>query len=141
MMDPIKNLKSKSLLTENIYIFYTVVTLLLFSSCNSIERDCSKFRTGKFLTQTEINDTTYSSVFTRNGNIQIENFNNSIDSSACRWINDCELVLRTLNPKSKSELKNIHIKILTTTDSSYTYEYSFVGEKRKEIGMALKIGD
>ena len=96
---------------------------------------------GKFLTQTEINDTTYSSIFTRNGNIQIESFNNSIDSSACRWINDCELVLRTLNPKSNSELKNIHIKILYTTDSSYTYEYSFVGEKRKEIGLALKIGD
>ena len=141
MMDPIRNLKSKSLLTENIYIFSIATTLLLFSSCSSIERECSKFRTGKFLTQTEINDTTYSSVFTRNGNIQIENFNNSIDSSSCRWINDCELVLRTLNPKSKSELKNIHIKILTTTDSSYTYEYSFVGEKRKEIGLALKIGD
>jgi hypothetical protein len=59
----------------------------------------------------------------------------------CRWINNCELVLRTLNPKSKSELKNIHIKILTTTDSSYTYEYSFVGENRKEIGLAIKIGD
>jgi len=140
-MGPIKNLKNRSLLTENICIFYAVATLLLFSSCSSVERDCSKFKTGKFLTQTEINDTTYSSVFTRNGNIQIENFNNSIDSSAYRWINDCELVLRTLNPTSKSELKNIHIKILTTTDSSYTYEYSFVGEKRKEIGLALKISD
>ena len=141
MMGPIKNLKNRSLLTENICIFYATATLLLFSSCNSVERDCSKFKTGKFLTQTEINDTTYSSVFTRNGNIQIENFNNSIDSSAYRWINECELVLRTLNPTSKSELKNIHIKILTTTDSSYTYEYSFVGEKRKEIGLALKISD
>ena len=141
MMGPIKNLKNRSLLTENICIFYAAATLLLFSSCSSVERDCSKFKTGKFLTQTEINDTTYSSVFTRNGNIQIENFNNSIDSSAYRWINECELVLRTLNPTSKSELKNIHIKILTTTDSSYTYEYSFVGEKRKEIGLALKISD
>ena len=141
MMGPIKNLRNKPLLTENICIFYAVASLLLFSSCNSAERDCSKFRTGKFLTQTEINDTIYSSVFTRSGNIQVENFNNSIDSSAYRWINECELVLRTLNPKSKSELKNIHIKILTTTDSSYTYEYSFVGEKRKEIGLALKISD
>ena len=141
MMDPIKNLKNKSLLTESMCIFSIATTLLLFSSCNSIERDCSKFRVGKFLTQTEINDTTYSSIFTRNGNIQIENFNNSIDSSACRWINDCELVLRTLNPKSKSELKNIHIKILYTTDSSYTYEYSFVGGKRKEIGIAIQTHD
>ena len=141
MMDHIRNLKNKSLLTEHIFIFCVATTLLLFTSCNSIERDCTKFRTGKFLTQTEINDTTYSSVFTRNGNIQVENFNNSIDSSTYRWINDCELVLSTLNPKSKSELKSIHIKILTTTDSSYTYEYSFVGEKRKEMGLALKISD
>ena len=141
MMDPIKNLMIKSFLTDNIAIFSTAIALLLFNSCNSVERDCYKFRSGKFLTQTKINDTTYSSVFTRNDKIQIENFNNSIDSSTMRWINDCELVLRTLNPKSKSELKNIHIKILTTTDSSYTYEYSFVGEKRREIGLALKISD
>ena len=140
-MGPIRNLMNKSFLTENISIFYILATLLLLSSCNSIERDCYKFRSGKFLTQTEINDTIYSSVFTRNDEIQVERFNNKIDSSMCRWINSCELVLRTLNPKSKSELKNIHIKILTTTDSSYTYEYSFVGENRKEIGLAIKIGD
>ena len=140
-MGPIRNLTNKSFLTENISIFYILATLLLFSSCNSIERDCYKFRSGKFLTQTEINDTIYRSIFTRNDKIQVERFNNIIDSSMCRWINNCELVLRTLNPKSKSELKNIHIKILTTTDSSYTYEYSFVGENRKEIGLAIKIGD
>jgi len=141
MMDPTKNLKNKPLLTEYIWIFSISTALLLFNSCNSIDRDCSKFRTGKFLTQTEINDTIYTSVFTRNDKIQVENFNNVIDSSTYRWINDCELVLRTLNPKSRSDLKNIHIKILTTTDSSYTYEYSYVGEIRKEIGLAIKIED
>ncbi len=118
-MDPTKNLKNKPLLTEYIWIFSISTALLLFNSCNSIDRDCSKFRTGKFLTQTEINDTIYTSVFTRNDKIQVENFNNVIDSSTYRWINECELVLRTLNPKSRSDLKNIHNGRTSAPNTNY----------------------
>ena len=118
-----------------------LITTTLLLSCNSLERDCSLYKSGSFITYSTINDSIYTSIFTRNDTIQIENFNGKIDTSACRWINDCEFVLRTLNPKSRLQKKNIHIKILSTTDSTYTYEYSFVGENRKETGLAIKMND
>ncbi|GAL67031.1 hypothetical protein JCM19301_2196 [Jejuia pallidilutea] len=37
-----------------------------------------------------------------------------------------------------AEQKDIHLKILTTTDSSYTYEYSYVGEVNKAKGTAYR---
>ena len=125
---------------HNSYWVLLITTALLFS-CNSLERDCSLYKSGSFITYSTINDSIYTSIFTRNDTIQIENFNGKIDTSACRWINDCEFVLRTLNPKSRLQKKNIHIKILSTTDSTYTYEYSFVGENRKETGLAIKMND
>ena len=121
-------------LIKNLYNNYSLLFI-------TIERDCSLYKSGSFITQSIVNDSTYTSIFTRNDTIQIENFNGKIDTSACRWINDCEFVLRTLNPKSRIQKKNIHIKILSTTDSTYTYEYSFVGENRKETGLAIKIND
>ena len=35
-----------------------------------------------------------------------------------------------------AERKDVHLKILTTTDSSYTFEYSYVGETNKQKGVA-----
>ena len=78
--------------------------------------------------------------FYRHGDgIQIEEFEGKIDSSYVRWVNDCEMILSPVNPKSMSEKKNILIKILTTTDSSYTYEYSFLGNSNKLKAKAFKI--
>ena len=87
-----------------------------------------------------MNGTTYKSTFLRNYNgIQIEEFEEKIDSSNVRWVNDCEMILSPINPKNLNEKKNILIKILTTTDSSYTYEYSFLGNSEKLKAEAIKI--
>ena len=65
-------------------------------------------------------------------------YEGKIDSSQVRWINDCEVVFKTINPKNRAEKKDIHLKILSTTDSSYTFEYSYVGETIKQKGVAIK---
>ena len=38
-----------------------------------------------------------------------------------------------------AERKDIHLKILETTDSTYTFEYSYVGEAIKQRGTAKLI--
>jgi hypothetical protein len=38
-----------------------------------------------------------------------------------------------------AEQKDIHLKILVTTDSTYTFEYSYVGDKTKQKGVATKV--
>lgn len=116
-----------------------LIPLLLLTNCYESSRNCKDFKTGKFYSKVVINDKLFKSEFTRTKDLQIEVYNNKIDSSKLRWINDCEVIFKTINPKRMAEKKDIHLKILTTTDSSYTYEYSYVGETRKQKGIAYRV--
>ncbi len=119
--------------------YLILVLLFSFFGCYTSTRQCKDFKTGSFYSEVTINDQLYKSTFTRSEQLQIETYNNKIDSSQLRWINDCEVIFKTINPKNMAERKDIHLKILTTTDSSYTYEYSYVGETKKQKGIAYKI--
>jgi len=119
--------------------FYYLLILLLFTNCYQKERNCTDFKEGKFESLITIEGKDYESTFTRTAEIQIETFENKTDSAHVRWINDCEVVFKTMNPKNMSERKDIHLKILFTTDSSYTFEYSYVGESSKQKGVAKRI--
>ena len=121
--------------------FPVILLLLLATSCYQVERNCKDFQTGSFESIVTIDGKEYYSQFTRNESLQVERFDNNVDSTSVRWINDCEVVFRTINPKNRIERKDIHLKILTTTDSSYTFEYSYVGETLKQKGTAIKIRD
>ena len=117
-----------------------LIIISFFHSCNEIERNCNLFKTGIFYSEINNDGVLFSSTFTRNDkNLQIEKFQGKIDSSKVRWINDCEMVLSPINSKKLSGKKNILIKILTTTDTSYSYEYSFIGENKKLKAVAIKI--
>lgn len=118
--------------------FVLLIVLLSMSSCYQNTRRCNDFKIGKFKSEVTINNKTYSSYFKRSETLQIETYNGKVDSSDVRWINDCEVIFKTINPKNRIEKKDIHLKILATTDSSYTYEYSYVGETKKQKGIAIK---
>ena len=122
-------------------VLFLLFFISLFSSCYQVERNCSHYKTGDFYSETIINEKLYKSTFKRNDTLQIENFEGKVDSSQVRWINDCEIIFKTIKPKSMAEQKDIHLKILTTTDSSYTYEYSYVGETIKQRGVAHKVNN
>lgn len=123
------------------HYFYSSLLLILItlSGCYETERNCSDFQIGTFRSEIILNGKTFKSEFTRTKTLQVETYDNKIDSSNVRWINDCEVVFKTINPKNMAERKDIHLKILTTTDSSYTFEYSYVGERQKQRGIAFKI--
>ncbi|WP_147678753.1 DNA topoisomerase IV [Algibacter pacificus] len=118
--------------------FLYLLPLLFLFNCYETTRNCKDFKTGTFYSEVTIDGELYKSKFERNETIQVEIYDNKIDSSQLRWINDCEVVFKTINPKNMAEQKDIHLKILTTTDSSYTYEYSYVGETKKQKGIAYK---
>jgi len=119
--------------------FSTLLLLLLFTSCYQVERNCKNYKTGTFKSTITIKDKDYTSIFTRNDSIQIETFEDKTDSATVRWINDCEMIFKTINPKNMAQRKDVHLKILITTDSSYTFEYSYVGKSNKQKGIAIKI--
>lgn len=110
----------------------------MLSGCYGVERNCNEFQIGSYSSEIAIDGQTFISSFVRSDSLQIETFDGKTDSSTVRWINECEVIFRTINPKSNLEKKDIHLKILTTTDSSYNFEYSYVGESKKQKGIATK---
>lgn len=119
-----------------LFLFLLLISL---TSCYETSRDCKNYKTGEFYSEVVIDNQIYKSTFNRSETLQVEVYNKKTDSSQLRWINDCEVVFKTINPKNRAEKKDIHLKILTTTDSSYTFEYSYVGETLKQKGVAYKI--
>ncbi len=117
------------------------ICLFSFLACYDAERDCEDFRTGVFEFQTYLNGELVTSRFIRNDSIEIEKFQGKTDTSSVRWINDCEYILKNINPQSMAEEKPIHMKILTTDGNSYTFEYGQVGDPKKARGSVTKISD
>ncbi len=112
---------------------------LLFTSCYSPERNCEDFKTGTFEFEAMVGTEILKTTFVRNDSIEIDYFEGKADTSSVRWINDCEYIVKKLNPKSMAEEKAIHMKILTTDKNSYTFEYNIVGQNKKERGTAIKV--
>ena len=108
-------------------------------SCYNQERKCADFKTGKFEFTQVIDSVKKTSTFERKENLQIENFDGKTDTASIRWINDCEYILTKLNPKNREEKKAISMKILSTSPKTYTFEYSFVGEDKKQKGIVTKL--
>ena len=121
------------------YSICSLLLLTLLNSCYNQERNCTDFKTGKFTSETEIEGKKYTSTFERNDSIQIESYEGKIDTFKVRWTNDCEYIIQNTNPKNREEKKPVQMKILTTNSDSYTFEYSFVGDSKKQRGTVTKL--
>ena len=120
-------------------LFLVIVLTLSLSSCYETERNCNYFRTGTFEFQTAEGTELFSSRIIRNDSIEIEYFRGKVDTSSIRWINDCEYIVKKLNPHNRAEEKAIHIKILTTKGEDFIFEFSEVGKTNKRKATAKKI--
>ena len=125
-------------------LFFALFSLVLLTSCYNVERDCSDFKTGTFEFTYKLDSIEQTGRFTRTENFNIDYYEGKVDSSSIRWINDCEFILKKLNPQSNSEKDAIHMKILSTTEDSYTFEYKLAVKRPNrplnvEKGVAKKI--
>ena len=119
-----------------------IITLLLLvplTSCYQPERECQAFRNGTFEFTALVDGQELTTTFERFEDREIDYFQGKSDTSEVRWINDCEYIVKQLNPKNKAEERSIHMKILSTTKDSYTFEYGLVGDSKKSRGTAVKI--
>ena len=112
---------------------------LIISSCYQPQRDCQAFKEGSFRFTAEINGEEQTTDFTRKGNLEVSVFQGKTDSASVRWLNDCEYILTNLNDTTLGADKPIHMKILSTTEDSYTFEYKLVGTTQTSRGTAVKI--
>ena len=119
-------------------ILYTAFLSLFISSWYQPEHDCEKYKTGTFKFTYEVGDTIKEGKFIRTDDYSVDYYENKVDSATVRWFNDCEFVLQDINSKTA-----IHYKIISTTDSSYTFQYnSAVKDPNKKLvvktGTAIK---
>lgn len=109
-------------------------------SCYSLERDCKPFQQGEFKFTQIIEGEIKSSYFTRDSIYEIELFESKIDTASIRWVNDCECILTKLRPIDNQDKRPIQIRIISTKDNEYTFEYSLVGDfTNKKRGTIQKI--
>ncbi|MEY2738647.1 MAG: hypothetical protein RL259_556 [Bacteroidota bacterium] len=116
----------------------TFFLVLLLTSCYQQERDCKNFKTGNFTSETEIEGKKLTSSFVRNDSMQIETYEGKTDTFKVRWTNDCEYIIQNIHPKNREEKKPVQMKILTTSANSYVFEYSYVGDSKKQRGTVTK---
>ncbi|OUR90681.1 hypothetical protein A9Q87_12045 [Flavobacteriales bacterium 34_180_T64] len=125
-------------------LFWLCLLLFCITSCYQSERNCNEFRTGTFEFDYTINGEVKKGTFVRTESLNIDYYENKIDTASIRWINDCEFILKKLHPKNKAEEKAIHMKIMKTMENSYTFEYQLAVKNpnkkpRIEKGLARKI--
>lgn len=125
-----------------------LILFCLFTfSCQQGERACNDFKTGTFEFEEFIGGQLKKTTFTRNDTLEVDFFDQKIDSFAVRWINDCEYIVRSLRPKTPADERAVHFKILSTEGDTYTFEYALVIKKNKSgkrisrKGTARKISD
>ncbi len=121
------------------HVLFSINTLLFLSCVSGPNRECSQYKNGEFIFKTELNGELQESRFRRFEGLEIDDYNGKIDSASVKWINDCEYILKSLNPKSMAEKKPLHFKILSTTDSSYTFEYGLLNAENRLTGTAVKL--
>ena len=106
-----------------------VAVFVLFTACYTNERNCKAFQTGSFSFNTVVNGDTLSSQFVRNDSIEVDYFFETPDTSNIRWVNDCECIVTKRNPLTFQESKAVQMKILSTFEDGYLFEYNLVGDR------------
>ncbi|WP_350285963.1 DNA topoisomerase IV [uncultured Croceitalea sp.] len=117
---------------------FLLVLVTHFACQQPPDRNCTQFKTGNFSFTTIIDGKETTTHFERTDAIEVDYYQGRQDSSSVKWVNDCEYVLKRISPKNRAEEKPILIKILTTTDSSYTFEFGTVGDSKRLRGTAFK---
>lgn len=123
---------------------YRIILLLLsgltLQSCYQTQKNCADFQTGEFEFKYELNGEEKRSRFVRTDSLEFDFYEDHIDTNTVKWVNDCEYIVMKVNPTNLKEGKPIHFRIISTSEDSYTFEYSLLGDlKNKQRGKATKI--
>lgn len=117
-----------------------LLLFLLLQSCYQKMKDCERFKTGEFTFTYTVNGVEKESRFIRTDSMEYDYYEDHVDSNTVKWVNDCEYIVKKINPINLQESKPLHFRILSTSEESYNFEYSLLGDlKNKQRGTAYKI--
>jgi len=104
---------------KKLFVFIGVLFLLLACS-NNQNYDPQRFKQGVF--EIPAGENYGKTRILRKGSLQIEFYENSVDTLIITWKNNFNYDLRMLNPKKPSDEDIIHVQIKKIKASSYTFE-------------------
>lgn len=117
-----------------------LLVITMMQSCYQTNRDCSQYKTGEFVFKYTLDGVEKESRFIRTDSLEYDFYEDHVDTNTVKWINDCEFIVKKINPVNLKEAKPLHFRILSTSEESYTFEYSILGDlKNKQRGEAYKI--
>jgi hypothetical protein len=121
--------------------FLFLLFVLAISSCDKYKnsRTCDDFRTGTFVWEQESGGKLLKTKFIRTEDLQIEYFEDEVDTSRVEWVNDCEWRVIPIDPKTNADSRAYLFKILNTTGDSYTFEFTQSGRDQIYRGTATKL--
>src|SRR5690625_288098 len=120
-------------------IFCFLILPFLTIACFTPTKNCPKFKTGVFEYQTYADGELIQAKIVRNDSLEIDYYDpQQPDTSAIRWVNDCEYILKKYNPKDASEKQSFKMKIIETSGDKYTFEFSQVGQNKIKEFSATK---
>jgi hypothetical protein len=122
---------------KKIILFISIVTLLI--GCKESPLSPDRFKTGTF----EIPEGKgYSrTVITRIDSLQIEQYEERIDSFSILWKNNFNYSLKMTNPKSALDEEIIYVKITNIEKKSYDFEAVIGHSNYTQKGTITKIAD
>ncbi|MDC9721566.1 MAG: hypothetical protein PSN34_02170 [Urechidicola sp.] len=122
---------------KNIFLFCCFLTLF---SCKKREQlDLDTFKQGTFeILADEKYDKT---VFKRICDLQIEYYDDKIDTLSIHWKNNFNYTLQMLHPKTELDNEPINVKLKSVTANSYDFE-AVIGHSNFVIkGTVIKTAD
>lgn len=120
--------------------FCFLIPIAVMTACFTPPKDCTPFKTGTFEYQTFADGELIKAKIVRNDTIEIDYYNpQQPDTSAIRWVNDCEYILRKYNPQSAEEKASFKMKLIETGKDHYTFQFSQVGQTKVKEFTATRI--
>lgn len=119
-----------------IFVFLSVLSLLIWS-CEEQRMKINSLKNGTF--KTVLDDSDLSSTAYRNDSLQIEFYNDKLDTFKIYWKNDFEYVLTKTHPKTILDSTPFHVKIIEVKRNSYSFIASYKGSNFKQKGKAFKL--
>ena len=122
---------------RNIVLIIAVFTLIL--SCKNEPLDPDRFKTGTF--EIPGGKGYEKTVIIRQDSIQIEKYEDRIDTLSITWKNNFNYTLKMINPETAIDEDPIHIKITNIEKNSYEFEAVIGHSNFIQKGEIIKILD
>ena len=120
-------------------IIISITFLTLFSCKQKEPLNLENFRHGTF--EILANEKYEKTVFKRTGDLQIEYYEDRIDTLSIHWKNNFNYTSQMLHPKTKLDNDPINVKLKSVTADSYDFE-AIIGHSNFVIkGTVVKISD